>query len=225
MEEKTLEIQELFELFKKKIWVLVGVTFIITMLGVFYALTMDTMYRARVKVYVGDSSNVMNTYTEEELKSYSSFMNTFKEIIVIDDFLTETLEAHQLDLTAGEVRTGLTFAQSDKSPILEINYTSLDKGQASQVLNALASEYATQAKDILPKVKVKVVDSVKVFTIEPAMKKVIVVALGIGIIASIGLILVLDYLDDTIRKKQTLEKLLSIPVLGMLPHVDEKEEK
>lgn len=225
MEERTLEIQELFELFKKKIWVFLGVTFIITMLGVFYALTMETSYRARVKVYVGDSSNVMNTYTEEELKSYLSFMNTFKEIIVIDDFLTETLEAHQIDLTAGEVRAGLTFAQSDKSPILEINYTSLDKGQASQVLNALASEYATQAKDILPKVKVKIVDSVKVFTIEPAMRKVIVVALGIGIIASIGLILVLDYLDDTIRKKQTLEKLLPIPVLGTLPRVNEKEGK
>ena len=61
MEERTLEIQELFKLFKKKIWILIGATFVSTILGFFYASTIDTMYRARVKVYVGDSANFMST--------------------------------------------------------------------------------------------------------------------------------------------------------------------
>ena len=225
MEERTLEIQELFELFKKKIWVLIGVTFIITMLGVCYSLTMDTMYRARVKVYVGDSETIINSYTEDQMKYYSNFMNTFKEIIVIDDFLNETLEKNQIGLTADQVKSGLSFTSATNSPILEINYTSADQIQARDVLKALANEYTRQAESIMPNAKVQIVDSVKVFTIEPATLKVIMVAFAVGVIASIGLILVLDYLDDTIHKKQTLEKLLPVPVLGTLPHVDEKEGK
>ena len=34
---------------------------------------------------------------------------------------------------------------------------------------------------------------------------------------SIGLILILDYLDDTLKSKQELERVLPIPVLGDIP--------
>lgn len=225
MEERTLEIQELFKLFKKKIWVLVVITMVTTLLGIFYATTMDTMYRARVKVYVGDSSNVMSTYTSEQMQSYSRFMSTFKEIIMIDDFLDETLSKNSLNLSASAVRGGLSFSSAENSPILEINYTSSDQIIARDVLKALTNEYSKQASNIMPNAQVQVIDNVKVFTIEPKKSKPIIVAVIVGVIASIGLILVLDYLDDTIRKKQALEKLLPVPVLGTLPHFDEKERK
>lgn len=225
MEERTLEIQELFELFKKKIWILVVITILTTLLGFLYASTLETMYRARVKVYVGDSSNVMSTYTDEEIKSYTSFMSTFKEIIMIDDFLDETLQKNHLELSSNTVRHGLSFVSTENSPILEINYTSADQIEARNVLKALTNEYSKQAETIMENVKVQIIDSVKVFTIEPDKAKVIMVGFAVGVIASIGLILVIDYLDDRVYKKESLERLLSVPVLGQLPHVDEKEKK
>ncbi len=225
MEERTLEIREIFELLKKRMWVLIGITFLTTLLGAYYALQKDVMYRARVQVYVGDSANVINSYTETQMDYYSNFMNAFKEIIVIDDFLNETLQKNQIKLKANKVRDGLSFNSSNNSPILEINYTSNNKKQSRDVLKALADEYATQAKRIIPNTNVQVIDDVKIFTIERETTKMMVVGLTVGVVISISIILVWDYFDDTIRKKQTLEKLLPIPVLGTLPHVDEKGEK
>lgn len=223
MEDRTIDfnIRETVELFRKKIWMILAIIIAITSIGYYQSTKMTTSYRARVKVHVGDSSNLMMTYTSEQLAAYSNFIKTFREIIMIDDFLTETLMKHDIELTAGQVRSGLSFAQSESSPILEINYTTYSKDQASLVLNALAAEYATQARMILPGAKVQIIDSVKVFTIQPNSQRVIMMAFVGSVIVAVGMVFVLDYLDDTIRKKSTLEKLLPIPVLGQLPHESE----
>ena len=47
-------------------------------------------------------------------------------------------------------------------------------------------------------------------------------AFAAGIILSIGLILVLDYLDTRIISKKQLEKIVPVPVLGSIP-IEEKE--
>ena len=75
----------------------------------------------------------------------------------------------------------------------------------------------------MPDANVQVVDSVKVYSIYPNKKKVVVTGAAVGFILSVGLILGLDFLDDTVRKKEQLEKLVSIPLLGQLPHSKEKE--
>ncbi|WP_343290492.1 YveK family protein [Turicibacter bilis] len=225
MEERTLEIQELFKLFKKKIWILIGATFVSTILGFFYASTIDTMYRARVKVYVGDSANFMSTYTSDQMQSYENFISTFKEVIMIDDFLDETLSKNELNLKANVVRDGLSFSSAENSTILEINYTCEDQIIARDVLKALTSEYARQAKIIMPTAQVQVIDSIKVFPIEPNTISIIATAFIGGLLLSVGMILVIEYSNDVIKKKETLESLLPVPVIGQLPHFNDKEER
>ncbi len=224
MQDRTIEVKELFELFKKKFWIIIVITAIFTWRGYQSTTHMTTSYQSRVKVYIGDSSNVMTGYMSDNMYYYNDFISSFKEIIMIEDFLNETLEKYDLGLTAGQVGGGLTFTETEGySPILEITYRSYSEELAGKVLDVLTKEFAQQAQKIMPDVQVQVIDSVKVYPIVPNTKAPIRNGILIGIVLSVGLILVLDYLDDTIRKKEELEKLLSIPVLGQLPHTKERE--
>lgn len=221
MQNRTIEIKELYELFKKKFWIIIVITAIFTVRGYQSASQLTTSYQARIKVYIGDSSNVMTGYMSNNVY-YNDFITSFKEIIMIEDFLNETLEKYDLGLTAGQVSGALSFTQKEEnSPILEINYRSWSQELAREVLEVLAKEFAQQAQKIMPDVQVQVIDSVKVYPIVPNQTAPIRNGILIGIVLSVGLILVLDYLDDTIRKKEELEKILSIPVLGELPHKKE----
>lgn len=224
MEERTLEIKELFEVFRKRIWIMIIITISCALLGLAYTFRMGTTYRAGVKVYIGNSENIINSYTEDQMKYYSGFVNTFREIIMIDDFLNETLEGHGLELTAGQIKGGLSLTAAANSPIIEMSYTGANKKQTKEVLTALTTEFTEQVKKIMPSANVQIVDSVKVLTIEPAKTKVIILSIAVGIIGSIGLVLLLDYLDDRIHNKEILEKTLPVPVLGQLPHFSAKEE-
>ena len=224
MQHRILDFKELFQLFLKKSWIIVIVTIIFTFLGYRNASQLTTSYQSRVKVYLSDNSNIMEAYMSDKTYSYAAFIEAFKEIIVIEDFLNEALQKYDLGLTAGQVSGGLTFVESESiSPILEIRYSSWNYDLAGQVLNVLVQELDQQAKKIMPDVNVQVVDSVKVYSIYPNKKKVIMTGAAVGFILSVGIILGLDFLDDTVRKKEQLERLLSVPLLGQLPHSKEKE--
>ena len=224
MQDRTIEIKELYQLFKKKLWIIILITALFTVNGYRSTSYLTTSYQSRVKVYIGDSSNVMTGYMSDNVYYYNDFITSFKEIIMIEDFLNETLEKYDLGLTAGQVSGGLSYTETEGyTPILEIKYRSYSEELAGEVLEVLTKEFAQQAQKIMPDVQVQVIDSVKVYPIVPDKTSPIRNGFIIGFVLSIGLILVLNYLDDTIRKKEELEKLLPVPLLGQLPHTKEKE--
>ena len=57
----------------------------------------------------------------------------------------------------------------------------------------------------------------KVIEILPAKIKVVFVGFMAGLLMGVGIVFIIDYLDDTIGKREELEKVLPIPVLAELP--------
>ena len=48
----------------------------------------------------------------------------------------------------------------------------------------------------------------------------IAIAFLLGLMVSVGLVFLIEYLDNTYKSKEQLEKELDIPVLGTIPDVD-----
>jgi capsular exopolysaccharide synthesis family protein len=59
--------------------------------------------------------------------------------------------------------------------------------------------------------------------ISPKKFKVIVSAMLLGLLASVALVLLRDYLDNTLRSEQDVERRLRVGVLGTVPLLDKKE--
>lgn len=66
---------------------------------------------------------------------------------------------------------------------------------------------------------ITVVDKAKVpkFPIKPNLMLNLMIAIALGLGAGIGLALLLEHLDDTIKLPEEMEKLLGLPVLGIIP--------
>jgi capsular exopolysaccharide synthesis family protein len=66
---------------------------------------------------------------------------------------------------------------------------------------------------------ITVVDKAKVpkFPIKPNLMLNLMIAIALGLGAGIGLALLLEHLDDTIKLPEDMEKLLGLPVLGVIP--------
>ena len=50
----------------------------------------------------------------------------------------------------------------------------------------------------------------------------IAIAFLLGLMVSVGLVFLLEYLDNTFKTKENLERELDIPVLGIIPLVNEE---
>ena len=224
MEERLInfEFEEVWYLFKKKFWIIIVVTAITTSLAVVKVSKLQPNYSATAKVFIGNGNDMLQVYSESELSYYSQFLTIFSEISKIDGFLDNTLKKNKIDKTSLEVASSLSFASSANTPIVNIYYSSYTDYQMAETLDAVCEVLIDKVKEIMPATNPTILSEAKVATIYPNKTKLPIMAFAAGIILSIGLILVLDYLDTRIISKKQLEKIVPVPVLGSIP-VEEKK--
>ena len=222
MEDRLFDFEEIFYLFKKKFWIIIVVTAITTSLAVVKVSKLQPSYSATAKIFMGNGNDMLQVYSESELSYYSQFITIFSEISKIDGFLDDTLKKHKIDKTSLEVASALSFSSSANTPIVNIYYSSYTDYQMAETLDAVCEVFLDKVKEIMPATNPTILSEAKVTTIYPNKTKLPIIAFAAGIILSIGLILVLDYLDTRIISKKQLEKIVPVPVLGSIP-VEEKK--
>lgn len=228
MIDKIFDLDETLYLLKKKLWILVVVVIAFGGFGYYKSSQMTVSYQATAKIFVGRGENLLDYYSSSEIQYYTEFMNIFSEIIRIDDFMEQTLEKHKItNVSAGAVKNSISFSASQNTPIFTVRYSTMQEEGAAEVLTAVCNEFIEQAKEIIPDVKPRILDSAKVYPIYPDKKSVRVKYLLVGFVLGLAIILVVDYLDDTVKSKERLGKILPIPVLGDIPKHEKgfKEEK
>lgn len=218
MDEKSLNINEGLSILKKGFRLIIACTFIFTIIaGIFATVKMKPVYTATVKIFAGKNEEIQSDYNSNELSSYNTLINSYIEIIKTDDFMKKVIEKGNLDMTPGQLMGGLGFVTAQNAPILTISYTSGNAAISEKVVSTLASEFEVGVKEIILNTYTKTIESVKVVEKLPAKGKVISTGFMAGLIIGIALVLVIDYLDDSVTKREQLEKILPIPVLGELP--------
>lgn len=225
MEDKLFDLEELWYLFKKRFWIIIVITAITTSLALYKVSKLQPTYSANAKVFMGNSTDMLEMYSQEELSYYSQFITIFSEISKIDGFLDDTLRKNNIDKTSLEVASALSFTSSENTPIVNIFYSSYTDNQMVETLDAVCDELIDKVEEIMPGTKPTILSEARVSTIYPNKSKLPIIAFAAGIILSIGLILVLDYLDNRIVSKKQLEKIIPVPVLGSIPTVEKEFRK
>lgn len=218
MDEKTLNINECLDVLKKRFKLIVMCVLTFTLFaGIYATFKMYPIYTASVKIFAGKDEQIQGDYSSSELDSYTTLINSYIEIIKTDDFMNKVIQKGNLNMTSGQLMGGLNFTIAQNAPILTISYTSGDPEIAQSVVSTLSSEFEVGVKEIILNTYTKIIDSVKVVEKLPVKSKVVFVGFIAGLVIGVGLVFIVDYLDDTVAKKEELEKILPIPVLGELP--------
>ena len=225
MEDKLFDFEELWYLFKRRFWIIIVIPVLMTSLALYKVSKLKPSYSASAKVFMGNSNDMLDIYSQDELSYYSQFITIFSEISKIDGFLDDTLKKNKIDKTSLEVASSLSFSSSENTPIVNIYYSSYTDEQMEETLNAVCDELIDKIKEIMPSTNPTVLSEARVATIYPNKTKLPMIAFAAGIIISIGLILVLDYLDSRIMSKKQLEKIIPVAVLGSIPIAEREFRK
>ena len=217
MQKKTLEIEEILQAIKKrkKIIVLVVALFLI-LAGVYGFVLKKESYTATVKIFSGKKTEKAQSYSKEELANNSGLMDTYIELIKTDNFMKKVIDKTGINTTTDELKSSVDFEKTGDTPILTISYTSGNKETTQKVVSVIATQFEKEVKETILNINTKVIEDVKVITNRPDKIKYLLIAFVAGLIISIGIILVLDCLDNSIQNKTQLEKIISTPVLGEL---------
>ena len=224
MEEQVISIEEIFEALKKRWKMIALITIVATVIsGVFSFFIIDPVYEASTKLFVGKEENSEEVYNSNDIQMYQKLLKTYSETIKTRDLLTSAIKDSKYDLEVGAVSSALTVVPVTDTQILQIKYQSKDPKEAEIVLKAISNNFIKTAKELVPNGNVRTIEAVEMpeKPVSPNKKMNIAIAFLLGLMVSVGLVFLLEYLDNTYKTKEELEKDLELPVIGVIPALED----
>ena len=223
MEEQVISISEIIDAVKKR-WKIIALTTVLATVvsRIFSFFVISPTYEASTKIFIGKEGAESEGYNSSDVSMYQNLIKTYSELIKTKDLVNKAIDNSQYDLSVNNVLNGITVNTLTGTQILQISYQSKSPSIAKNILESITNEFITKAEELVPNGNVKILESVELpkNPVAPNKTMNIAIAFILGMMVGFGIVFLLEYLDNTYKNKEQLEKDLDIPVLGVIPMSD-----
>lgn len=220
---ETISLTELYQTLKRR-FVLIFVIAILAAAasGVVSYFFLTPTYQVSTQLIVS-SSNGDNQVNNVEIQGNIQLINTYNDILASPAILDKVIEQLNLPTTASQLREQMTISNAINSQVINLTVQGEDPNLARDIANTTAKVFQANVGDIMNVDNVSILAEAEVpegmGPISPRPTLNIAVAFVVGLLIGVGLAFLLDYLDKTVKTEQDIEKLLGLPVLGIIPTV------
>ncbi len=222
-EANTIEIDALSLLrtiWRKKFLILLTAILTTGLAFAYSAFLATPQYDSTTRLYVvTQSSDNVAGITNQDLQAGSFLVKDYKEIILSQDVLKNVTTT--LGIT-DDIKEKITVNIPVDTRILSITVSDSDPNQAATIANTLRDE---AAKKIIEVTKVSDVTTLEAALpaekpSTPQTKRNLVLGFVAGAFLATALVLVLEVLDDRVKRTQDIEEGLGMTLLGVVPHAE-----
>ena len=224
MEEQEIRLDEIFDALKKRWLMIVSITLIAAIIAaVLSFFVIKPKYEASTKLFIGKEEAESQGYSQNDVTMYQKLMKTYTATIKTKDLVEKALGSSNSEVNIKNVLENLTVTSLTDTQILEIKYESIDPIEAKNVIEEITDEFIETSKKLVPNGNIQIIESVQLpeEPVSPNKKMNIAIAFALGLMVGVGLSLLLEFLDNTFKTKEQVERELEIPVIGTIPQVKE----
>ncbi|MCL6570600.1 MAG: capsular biosynthesis protein [Bacillus sp. (in: Bacteria)] len=210
---KDINIKELFNVIKKRFWLIAFITVLVGVTGIFYSsLNTTLLYQSSAKIIISADAELMKTLHV-----------IIKDSTVLEKVVDELNLERSPEGLAGQI----TVESIEGSQVVSIKVVDTNPKVAADIANTTAKVFKEEVPGIIEFNDVRFLSRAKVnpYPINENSNRTIIMAFIGGLIVGIGLAFLLDSFDDTIRSDREIEELLGIPVLGCISIMNKKNIK
>lgn len=201
--------------------VLVALVFAIAAFG-YSAFLAKKEYQSTSRIYVVSRQNQdNNALTNSDLQAGSYLVKDYREIILSQNVLTQAIEELKLDLTPAELSKKISVSVPTDTRILSITAKDGDPKEAARIANGLRNVAAEKIIAVTKVSDVTTLDEAEVpqTPSSPNIRRNVL----LGFIAGAGLMVVLmvvvEVLDDRVKRPEDIEELMGLTLLGIVPDI------
>lgn len=224
-DEIVLNLKDVLYVLKKR-RKLIGIITLASMFisGILSFYIIKPTYEAGTTIIVGKPQSAEKNNTQyNDVIMYQNLVKTYAQIATSTSVAERASEKLGGKLKSEELEKIVKVTPEQGTQILEIKATSKDPQDAVNIVNAVASSFVDESKSVFPTGgDIQVMDKAKLpkAPIKPKKLLDVVGALFVGLILSVGLAFVLEYMDSTIKTEEEISKYLEMPVIGIIPKLD-----
>ena len=199
--------------------VLVALVFAIAAFG-YSAFLAKKEYQSTSRIYVVSRQNQdNNALTNSDLQAGSYLVKDYREIILSQNVLTQAIEELKLDMTPAELSKKISVSVPTDTRILSITAKDGNPKEAARIANGLRNVAAEKIIAVTKVSDVTTLDEAEVpqSPSSPNIRRNVL----LGFIAGAGLMVVLmvvvEVLDDRVKRPEDIEELMGLTLLGVVP--------
>ncbi|UBH16121.1 Wzz/FepE/Etk N-terminal domain-containing protein [Macrococcus armenti] len=153
-------------------------------------------------------------------------INTYNEIIkspVILDKVAKNLNVNN------DLASKISVSNATQSKVITISANAKNYSDAAKIVNETAYVFSKEVGKIMKTDNVTVLtkadENLKASPVKPKPLLNTIIGLILGLIISLVLIIINNLLDKRVKTENDVQEILNLPVIGMIPHFDEKTLK
>ncbi|MBZ9687736.1 hypothetical protein G9F72_015495 [Clostridium estertheticum] len=204
----TLDMRKYKNIIKRGKWIIILITLLSTIAGVKFSINPgEVNYFTDETIIIGQENDATNN---------QNLIKTYIEIAKSNSVAEKASAKLNGAVSPIEIENAITINIQLNTSILKITTSTPDKKQTLDIINAVSDSFIEESHRIYPNGKTQIMDYAK----EPqaTANKFNIRNTGIsfliGLIASMSILLLMNYMDTTIKNEDNMEQELGLPVIG-----------
>ncbi|MCV7343913.1 polysaccharide biosynthesis tyrosine autokinase [Mycolicibacterium rhodesiae] len=209
-------------------WITVGVTAMVVVLGaVAYTLLTTPLYQASTRLFVSATSGGSsvsdlyqgNLFSQQRVLSYAELLNG-------ETVAQRTIDKLGLDMSAETLRSRIKATAKPDTVLIDVEVLDESPVRARDIANTLSDEFVGLVNELetpkagdQPNARVVVEQraSIPSKPVVPNPVRNIALGLGLGLLVGVGLAVLRDLLDNTVKSPESLEDITDSSIVGHIP--------
>lgn len=226
LQEDELEI-DLKELFGNLLehWIFIVVTTLIAAAAglLVTKLLLTPQYEANVNMIVNSRQDSTGSLTNDNITSSKNLVPTYAVVLKSNIILDQVIEDLQLEDTYKELSNRIAVEAVESTQVMNVAVQYPDPVMAYQIVEKLVEIAPEVLVEAVEAGSCKVVSKVTVGDnpVSPSTKKNVILAALLGMVLSMGIVVLKSLLQNYIADDEDVAKYLELPVLAVIPEVEE----
>lgn len=223
MNEEIIRIEDIVDVLTKRWKMIFSVTLVATLISAVVSFFLIApKYQAGTKLFIGKENTTTQdqSYNNNDVQMYQKLLKTYAEVIQTKDLVGKAIEQDNLDLDPEDVLKNLTVTPRADTQILEISYINVDPVVSQKIVESVTDKFIEYSTELIPNGNVKIIESVRIpeNAVSPNKKMNIAIAFLLGLMISVGLSFLIEFMDNTFKTKEQIENILDLPAIGVIPN-------
>ena len=230
--EEELDLREIFEVFWEKKLAIIIAAVVGIIIGIIYTCFFVTPKYTSATTLVltksgGEDQVLTEAITQSDITLNQKLISTYGEIIKSKAVINKVITELNLDYKYSELIKAVDIKAIANTDVMKLSVTTKDPEISFQVADRISEVFGEEVERIYGIKNIFVIDRAekneKPVNINIVKNMAIFCVIFIVLVAAA--IFLVYFFDSSIRSKEDIEKLLDVPVIGVIPLVKEMEVK
>ena len=215
-------------------WLTVCVTMAVVVLGAVAVTLLTTpLYQASTRLFVSTTAGASASEIYQGNLSSQDRVLSYTKLLMGETLAQRTVDKLHLDMSAEELRTKVKASSPPDTVLIDVAVLDPSPVQARDIANALSDEFVVMVGEMetppdgdRPDARVVVEQHASIPTkpVIPKTTRNIAIGLALGVLLGIGLALLRDRFDNTVKDQEIIEEITGVGLVANIP-LDKERRK